>query len=304
MASKKFIALSVQGFDSCRGYFDSFVKQNSALDPKYSLRFFSSRLDWPRSLISDVIAGRKNLSVERAVQFARSIGLSAVDTELLVCLALKESTNDETRSYFETVAKRQFDARVKTSGEKLEPLSDPVEYLVVLAYLLFKGKVSDIEKMSADLYTWPDLTPAKINKILTELQQRKLVTRTITFVWTPLTNDLERDVALASGVSLQKSTLMGFAENICRFSMAPQGPFFAHTGIFPLRAHLFDEYFKRSVALRNWLDAASRDADAPEGVSPKQNLFQVTNTCFPVVKASLPLPKTSFFVKQARGEKT
>ena len=58
-------------FTDSRAFLTELLDQNQAARPKFSYSSFARRVGWPRTYLSDLLAGRKSLTVSRAIQFAR-----------------------------------------------------------------------------------------------------------------------------------------------------------------------------------------------------------------------------------------
>jgi hypothetical protein len=56
----------------------------------HSIRNFARKSGWPISYANDLLAGRKRLTVQRSLQFARFLQLSESETDQLILLTLKE----------------------------------------------------------------------------------------------------------------------------------------------------------------------------------------------------------------------
>jgi hypothetical protein len=88
----------LKNFRRAKEFFREFYRLNQ---PNLSQRNIASKLDWPASFLGDVMQGRKHLTVNRAVEFARFFNLNGVECEYLIMLALKEVNNPAVREYAE-----------------------------------------------------------------------------------------------------------------------------------------------------------------------------------------------------------
>jgi len=95
------IAPKIESFANIKDFFRALVAVNASENPKFSHRNFARRLGWPVSLMADVVADRRTLSVARALQLAVSLKLTADAADQLVDLCLVSSRNREVRSNFE-----------------------------------------------------------------------------------------------------------------------------------------------------------------------------------------------------------
>ncbi|MCM2278580.1 MAG: TIGR02147 family protein [Oligoflexia bacterium] len=77
-----------------RAFLKGVVAQRKRNNPAYSLRAFARQIGIGQSALSQILAGRKNLSLERATQIATKLGLAAVETEyFLVLIQLETAKN-------------------------------------------------------------------------------------------------------------------------------------------------------------------------------------------------------------------
>lgn len=65
-----------------------------------SQRTLGSQLRWPSSLISDVLSGRRQLTLSKTLQLSFYLGHDLAETDYLVALVGKDSDCLLTKSYF------------------------------------------------------------------------------------------------------------------------------------------------------------------------------------------------------------
>lgn len=96
-ASKpQFKVTPVNEFKTAQDFFADFYKINQ---PDMSHRRFSFAIDWPSSLLGDIMQGRKPLTLNRAFEFAKFMELTSFQSEYLMMLAMREVTNEHVRHY-------------------------------------------------------------------------------------------------------------------------------------------------------------------------------------------------------------
>jgi plasmid maintenance system antidote protein VapI len=86
----------VQDFKNALGFFSEFYQLNQI---EKSHRAFAEEIGWPASLVSDIMHQRKNLTLNRAVEFAHFFKFNGVEQEYLVMLALQDVDNIHARNY-------------------------------------------------------------------------------------------------------------------------------------------------------------------------------------------------------------
>ncbi len=84
-----------------RAFIARFLADNRQIDRKFSTRFFATKLGWPRSLLTDVAAGRKHLSVRRALEFCKFARLSERQTQLFVMKAVCEADSPPVKRFLD-----------------------------------------------------------------------------------------------------------------------------------------------------------------------------------------------------------
>jgi hypothetical protein len=87
---------TIKAFKNAPDFFNEFYVINQ---PQMSHRIFADALQWPASLLGDIIQRRKPLSVNRAVEFGRYFNLHSVEIEHLIMLSLQEVNNPGVKDY-------------------------------------------------------------------------------------------------------------------------------------------------------------------------------------------------------------
>lgn len=86
------------------------LRRRQELNPKYSLRSFASRLEISPSKLSEIMSGKKRLSVERAEMILSRLGLEVREAELFV-LSVQVESSVKTKSLLsKEEMKRQIQA--------------------------------------------------------------------------------------------------------------------------------------------------------------------------------------------------
>jgi transcriptional regulator with XRE-family HTH domain len=71
------------------------LQRRQAMNPRYSLRSFAAKLGVSPSKISEVISGKKKLSVDRLEVLAKKLGLSSFEREIFVLSGELESSKNK-----------------------------------------------------------------------------------------------------------------------------------------------------------------------------------------------------------------
>ena len=72
------------------------LRRRQEINPRYSLRAFAKKLGISPSKVSEVISGKKRISVERGEDVAKKLGLLGKEYELFVISVQLESTSKKT----------------------------------------------------------------------------------------------------------------------------------------------------------------------------------------------------------------
>ena len=72
------------------------LRRRQEVNPRYSLRAFAKKLEISPSKVSEVLSGKKRLSVERAESLAKKLGLTGKEFDLFVISVQLESTSKRT----------------------------------------------------------------------------------------------------------------------------------------------------------------------------------------------------------------
>lgn len=91
---------NISDYIDCQSYFCDFYESSKKQDESVSFRTLGKQLDWPHSYISDLIHGRKTLTISRALEFASFAKLNLVETERLIYMALRWSGDSDVRNFF------------------------------------------------------------------------------------------------------------------------------------------------------------------------------------------------------------
>ncbi|MGE0615763.1 MAG: hypothetical protein AB7P04_08980 [Bacteriovoracia bacterium] len=117
---KRFKIPAITEFPSYRPFLSAFYRENKAERSSFSFRYIASRLQWPTSFFSDVVYGKRELSMKRALEFSRWVGFDAVKTDYFIKLVLAESKDPVVREYFSTHLPRLPSDNVSAATEASE----------------------------------------------------------------------------------------------------------------------------------------------------------------------------------------
>ncbi|MDO9181165.1 MAG: hypothetical protein Q7U04_02090 [Bacteriovorax sp.] len=263
----------VQDYDNYRVYLEDFYKLNKKENSPISHRYIAQKLKWPISYFNEVLKKRKNLTLPRALEFAKFAKMDLVDAERLIYLIFLESDNLDVQDYFKK--KLHLEANTTsyydTNSRKMPQL--PENYFVmpeeihndaslIALHELIKwshGEMGpkDLAKM---LYTFPELEDERVlSDKLKLLEMHKIIE--ILELGQPkkfnyITNLLYSDIHNKSiGLYVQH------AENFLRFTKLTRKMGFLQAGTFNIPRSRLLEAEKRIILLSNWLNSVQLEAE-------------------------------------------
>lgn len=96
---------SVLGYSSVPEYFTHFKKIN--IHPGLGYRQLVSIIKWPVGYLDDVAKNRRQLTIERAIQFGTQAEFNNFEINRLIFMALSEVNKKQTSSYFRRVLEQE-----------------------------------------------------------------------------------------------------------------------------------------------------------------------------------------------------
>lgn len=269
-----------------RSYLQALVEENGALDAKFSIRWFCQRLKWPASYINDVLAGRRALSLNRALELARFLKLDSLDTEHLVVLVLAGSGEAPVAQHFARERRLRFQ---HPSSEPSEALGvfDELEHMLVFVLLAAAGRRLAPSEIRARLYTLSERSDAEVESILAEFAKtghfEEAPNGDLRFLKRTLDYNLD-----GAGPERRVAVFKEHLLSAIRYLESPQR---ASPGSFTSRVMSLTAERAREVAARldqfqSWLSAttADQEAAAPAADSPetRREVFQYVGAVFPL----------------------
>lgn len=94
MTTRQKYAAAINAAESVRDLLNSLCVERSS-------RAWSRDLHWPRSLIPEVVAGKRKLTPERAVQLSQRLNASVLESEKILLMTLKDAAKGKARRWLE-----------------------------------------------------------------------------------------------------------------------------------------------------------------------------------------------------------
>ncbi len=240
-----------------RGYLENFLDVNRQVDRRFSTRFFSGKLAWPRSLLTDVVKGRKRLSVQRAVEFCEFAEFSERRTQLFVLKAICEDEDSKVVRFLDRFIACNFRSFVtEAQPQELQEniFSDALSSIVVRLVEARPG--IEPSQMETLLDTFPDWHLEQLGPVLDLLTNTGLIEPSARgFV------AVDRAPFVCDHVPGQpvRWTPKSYAENLVRFIELARPSSTVQGATITLPLDRFPEVRERLAEVRNWLLAISAE---------------------------------------------
>ncbi len=258
--------LPIADYSDYRLYLYDCFEQNKKNGKIISIRWLSKRLCWSSSYLSEVMAGKRNLTFARALKLANYAKFSNVDTEKLIYLILMNSENDDVKNYFSNKVNTYFntdkssDLTKRFAGLKndlnqdFQDIYDDFPCIVLFGFLKWFPQNIEKEKIPHYLYSMPefkniDFLNEKLNKLenmglikilnntSSEILSVKILKKELFFFW--------EKIGVPNGVS--------FSLNMARMLRDRRASGVFNSGFILLNKNDFNEAVDRISMLRNWL---------------------------------------------------
>jgi len=270
--------MNVKDYDDYIIFIKDVIAKKLEENPELSIRWFSSRLNWPTSLINDVFAGRRALSTSRLLEIGNYLQLNSTDLEYLIYLGLKGNSKGAVRVYFEK--ELQMKGNNSKSNSPQVPSSlislDSQAVLMAIIFLRDDSNLTNIKKL---LYTFPDLTEERIEHIREDLYQEKIISKKEGKIYFSNENYSNSYQGINSnGVEFMSQ----YSANTQRFmdSNKRQGPGQIDYKFVTIPINRIEEIKSRYTQLINWIDDTKVPAE--NDTTENKNIFQVGLTLFPI----------------------
>lgn len=269
-------------------YFKAFFEINKSNNPQFSHRSFAAKIKWPSSYLSDLIVGRKQLSVQRALQFSEHFKMNALNQERLLWFALANSKSAYEKDFFEKKLRRDPNSLIKDSLSNFEPelANDMITVLRILHWT--KRKLSAAEIL--ETFELPTLTLERVSKALEKIEIEKYVN------WNP-EGVLEKGPSPTLFAGFDHSNTKGnsayeglelhkdYAHNFLAFIDKPQSPSTYHSQYVTVPRGQFMPLAIKILELRNWIvDFSTQYVEEAANSETGSYLMQLDLNLFPITR--------------------
>jgi hypothetical protein len=279
----------LKDYQSAQEFFRDFYQLNQ---PHLSHRRFAVEIDWPVSLLGDMIQGRKPLTVNRAVEFAKHFDLNSVYCEHLIMLSLRCVDNEDVRAfagdYLKTEgAKMRMDGNQQTHHLVSAELYSHAECMILHAYLTWSKGALDFDKLAGHLPAFPrfkdrEFVEGLLKKMTDDGIIEKNENKSIEAA-APRFNILKENL-VAPGLKAQPQIAhLKLFKQICEATPS-KVDWSAGTVIFP--KNRIKELNDKRTALRTWI-LMTADRTGPNGANPEDDhtILQIDLSTFELLDA-------------------
>lgn len=240
-------------FSDSAHFFAEFIRINKSKSNPVSGRQISRKLNWPFSLIVDIIKKRKPLTPQRAGEFARFFEMNSMEFERLISISLMETGDHQTSLFY----------KKKLTSDPAQVLSLPVMSIgkelyyyvdVIVGLLLLENQPLTAAAIKKKL-NHRSLSLEKIKKALGVISKNKILS------WDSehchyrqlknysYDNHNKRDSKPFEGIDIHKD----YAKNFLEFIENPQLPSAYISGCATITKEQFMPIALQLFQIKNWL---------------------------------------------------
>ena len=276
---------NIKKFYSSTEYFADLYALNKSSKKTFSHRAFARKVKWPASYLSDIIKGRRKLTIARGLQFAGSIKLSPAETEYLIFLCLSDYDDPNVSEHFKSVLKsRNLPKDRQVSFKNYLSLFDNIRGMYLRELLLWgQGKVPLSRLLSAQI-PFPELNEkAVLEETLNFLLNRKLIRQVAPDHYVVVESELfaldDNEFTKDNPQPLANHYIHQL-EILSRLYKRYTGYGFSFSGYIDICKERYPEIQNKMFELRDWLISLSQEKKSPQ--LPENETFQVELHCIPL----------------------
>lgn len=257
----------------CKSYFQDFYKINKDTGGPASYRFLAKKLDWPISYLNDLIHGRRNLTISRALEFAKFANFDVVNSERLIYMSLKDSNVKEIQEHFSAKLDKEckqdryvgletpfygLDDDYPTSNDEIK--NDLAASALLKLFVWSQGSIKKdlIPKL---LYTFDELKDLKnIDEKLVKLERNGNIKLLSSVDESQVEVEILKPTIHFALNKENISQFSVFSENTVRILHSPSVAGFFNAGFVNIRKNRLLEVRSKIGMFRNWLLEIEKEA--------------------------------------------
>lgn len=267
-------------FSDSQAYFKELYTVNKIHNSTFSYRSFAAKIKWPVSYLSDLVAGRKGLTISRAIEFSDFFKLNSVEREHLVLYAMPPDSLREKRL-------KHDPNHLLHPNQQLDDLLLTCDILSLYRLLLWKRMKLTASQIHEEFLVF--FEPARLDQALEKIEELGI------FKWDNegrmLSADSDklpkfidhyegREGKKYEGLEWHKAGAM----NLISFIEQPKSPSAYNCSFVAIPRGQFMPIAMKILELRNWIEEVSRDHLATSNEPDKSSqLMQLDLNLFPVI---------------------
>jgi uncharacterized protein (TIGR02147 family) len=282
---KKLIVPSIQKYEVVSDFFTEFIEVNRAKNSFFSFRYFSNRIGWPSSYLSDLSKNRKKLSLKRAEEFSNHFKLSTLESERLIWLALASKVNKNLKNYANKKIK-QTPLNILKPQKNVDSILKyhiACEVFTILMYSRKKLCAREIHEK----YAVTGFSIEEIESSLRYIESLKILKWDENGCLIKSEGDLKGfdnfnklDNEPFVGIEFHKKTV----ENFLEFINNPKLPSAYNSGFVEIKKDQFIPIAMKIIELRNWLLEISEQNQCELNSNEPRRLMQFNLDFFSLLK--------------------
>jgi uncharacterized protein (TIGR02147 family) len=276
---------NIKNFYCIVDYFSSIYQVNKALKKSFSHRMFARKVKWPGSYLSDIIKGRKKITISRCLQFAQVFKLSHAETEYLLSLCLADYEDENVSSYFkESVINKNIAKEKMLPFKSYLNLFDNIRGMYLRELILWgQGRIPVKELVKAQI-PFPELMNDQVlNETLDFLLSKKLIKEIKPAFYVVIEAELftldDDDFTIKNPGDLANHYIHQL-EILNRLYKFYKGNGFSFSGYIDITKERYPELQKRMFELRDWIISLSKEKKSDD--LNKNETYQVELHCLPM----------------------
>lgn len=277
------------GFSDAQSYFKNFFVTNKISNSQFSYRLFAKLIGWPPSYLSDLVAGRKNLTVERAFEFANYFKMNNLNKEHMLWLALANTHKNNLDTFLQQKSKVNPNASLYQSEAVLDETL-LFDVIWVLQILTWQKKKLTVDELLAT-FEIPGFTADRLMRALDKIEKENYLEwsndgrlcgkNDKAHLPTAFDHSDTKGDPRYQGIKLHSYSTANFLHYI----NYPHGPSTYHTRPVVIPKGQFLTVAMKMIDLRNWMDELSNQHMAQsEDPSKDSHLMQLDLNLFPLTK--------------------
>jgi uncharacterized protein (TIGR02147 family) len=283
---KDLIKPKIHNFKSSKDYLVALAQENKIGTGGMTFNEFAEKLGWPLSYLPDLLSGRRDLTLRRAIELANKFELDSLETEKVVLMALADSEVGDVGDFFKERAENRFRRNQYQVDKTTKNYFYRLDLLAVFSVLKLAKQRLTGEELRSQLLILPELTAGDLASIIEEVIALGMIE------FEPETGKMTscRGLFVSDSVNERETTYVVHSEylNLQKQFMDQRLniPFHFNAGFLSLPRRHLDEISRRFMELRNWLISINQESLKRETHTQDCDVFQFNLNIFPMAADS------------------